>query len=366
MNALFHRATTRPDGTAFIYDEVVWTYHDLLTGVEQLSRAFLAHGVRPGDRVVLHMSNKPEMAVPVCVFSCPTNLRFKTAELRELFQRLQPALYLGEEQLYSYVATIEPEILPAEKRFVTGPSGAYKGAMPWSVLLGDCASAGAMPAEPDKDAPAILLTTSGTTGQPKFVTHTPATLSATIEAYTHYDLDTQTVLNSCPMVHGTGLLTFLASVNFGAAMVLVERFDPDVALDEIELHGCTWTLGLPFMYDAMLERQRNQPRKVGTLRHCLCGGDVCPIQLQVDFEATLGAPLRNIWGATEVLGSHIHGLQPGPVTRIAPGAQIRLVDDEGREVSRGEVGEYLVRGPYLTVGYWVAPDRIDPATRDGW
>ena len=75
---------------------------------------------------------------------------------------------------------------------------------------------------------------------------------------------------------------------------------------------------------------------------------------------------RNIWGATEVLGSHIHGLQPGPVTRIAPGAQIRLVDDEGREVSRGEVGEYLVRGPYLTVGYWVAPDRIDPATRDGW
>jgi long-chain acyl-CoA synthetase len=86
----------------------------------------------------------------------------------------------------------------------------------------------------------------------------------------------------------------------------------------------------------------------------------------VDFEATLGAPLRNIWGATEVLGSHIHGLQPGPVTRIAPGAQIRLVDDEGRDVSRGEVGEYLVRGPYLTVGYWVAPDRIDPATRDGW
>ena len=65
----------------------------------------------------------------------PTNLRFKTVELREVFQRLQPALYLGEEQLYSYVETIEPEILAGEKRFVTGPSGAYKGAMPWSALL---------------------------------------------------------------------------------------------------------------------------------------------------------------------------------------------------------------------------------------
>ena len=90
------------------------------------------------------------------------------------------------------------------------------------------------------------------------------------------------------------------------------------------------------------------------------------IQLQVDFEATFGAPLRNIWGATEVIGSLRPGLQRGPVTRIAPGAEIRLVDDEGREVPRGKVGEFLVRGPYVTVGYWVGPDRIDDATRDGW
>src|SRR6202042_3817722 len=126
MNALFHRATTCPDGTAFIYDAVVWTYHDLLSGAEQLSRAFLAHGVRPGDRIVLHMSNRPEMAVALyaCLragaIACPTNLRFKTAELRELFQRLQPALYLGEEQLNSPVETIAIGILAAHHAFVSG------------------------------------------------------------------------------------------------------------------------------------------------------------------------------------------------------------------------------------------------------
>jgi long-chain acyl-CoA synthetase len=149
-------------------------------------------------------------------------------------------------------------------------------------------------------------------------------------------------------------------------MVMVDRFDPDAVLDRIESHGCTWMLGLPFMYDALLERQRKQPRKVGSLRHCRCGGDVCSTQLQVDFEAAFGAPLRNMWAATEVVGALREGLQPGPVTRIAPGAQIRLVDDEGRDVPRGEVGELLVRGPYVTVGYWVAPDRIDDASRDGW
>jgi acyl-CoA synthetase (AMP-forming)/AMP-acid ligase II len=156
MKALFHRATTRPNGTAFIFNEVVWTYGDLLAGAEQLSRAFLAHGVRPGDRVVLHMPNTPEMAVAlyacfrVEAFACPTNLRFKTAELREIFQRLQPALYLGEEQLYSYVETIEPEILAGDKRFVISASGAYKGAKPWSALLVDGASAGPLRRSPTR------------------------------------------------------------------------------------------------------------------------------------------------------------------------------------------------------------------------
>ncbi|MEA2789306.1 MAG: long-chain acyl-CoA synthetase [Acetobacteraceae bacterium] len=273
MNALFHQATTQPGGTAFIYEDVVWTYQDLLTAAEQLSRAFLARGVRPGDRVVLHMPNRPEMAIAVYAcfrvgaIGCPTNLRFKTAELREIFQRLQPALYLGEEQLYSYVATIEPEILAEEKRFVTGPGGAYAGATPWSALLIDSVGTGPVPQEPDKDAPAILLTTSGTTGRPKFVTHTSATLSAIAGALAGIDHDAaQTVLNACPMVHATGLFSLLGSVNCGAPMVMVERFDSDAVLDRIELHGCTWMLGLPFMYDALLEHQRKQPRKISSLR----------------------------------------------------------------------------------------------------
>src|ERR1700683_5297232 len=158
MNALVLQATKRPDETAFVHDHVVWTYRDVLIGAEQLARAFVTRGVRSGDRVVIHMPNRPEMAAAlyacfrIGAIACPTNLRFKTAELREVFQRLQPTLYLGEEQLYSYVETIEPEILAKEKRFVTGPSGAYEGAMPWSALLVDSAD-GAMPAEPDKDAP---------------------------------------------------------------------------------------------------------------------------------------------------------------------------------------------------------------------
>jgi long-chain acyl-CoA synthetase len=92
MNALFPPGEDASNRTAFIFDDVLWINRNLLTGAELLSRAFVAPGVRQGDRVVLHMPNSPEMAVAlyacfrVGAIACPTNLRFKTAELREVFQ----------------------------------------------------------------------------------------------------------------------------------------------------------------------------------------------------------------------------------------------------------------------------------------
>ena len=81
------------------------------------------------------------------------------------------------------------------------------------------------------------------------------------------------------MVHASGFITYLGCIQYGARMVLLERFDPDAVLDTIETHRCTWMLGLPFMFHTMLERQRARPREVGCLRFCLSGGDVCPIPL---------------------------------------------------------------------------------------
>ena len=83
----------------------------------------------------------------------------------------------------------------------------------------------------DVDAPAVLLTTSGTTGQPKFVTHTLATLFKTAESFVHLDLDgDQNVALAAPMVHASGLFMMLACIRFGAPFVLLERFDPETLL----------------------------------------------------------------------------------------------------------------------------------------
>jgi long-chain acyl-CoA synthetase len=107
-------------------------------------------------------------------------------------------------------------------------------------------------------------------------------------------------------------------------------------------------------------------RNVDSLRTCLVGGDVCPPQLEDQFPSFFRIPLRSVWAATEACGSLTYGLQPGPVSRIARGAQVRLVDDNHLLVARGEVGELAVRGPNVTIGYWAGPGQTKDAPKEGW
>jgi long-chain acyl-CoA synthetase len=80
----------------------------------------------------------------------------------------------------------------------------------------------------------------------------------------------------------------------------------------------------------------------------------------------LGAPLYNLWGATEVLGQLTFGLQPGPVVRVAEGAKIRLVDENGDDVAHGEIGELLIRGSNVFIGYWNDPVATAKSLKNGW
>jgi acyl-CoA synthetase (AMP-forming)/AMP-acid ligase II len=368
---LEHQAQTRARHVAFISENEIWNYQRLASESERLARALVTRGVRQGDRVALHMANLPEMATAyfacfrVGAIACPINNRLKTAELRPLLQRLQPVLYIGQSQLYPEVADIAPTVLASDRRFIVGGTVEDGRARLWASLFESTAET-SISGDRDVNLPAVLLTTSGTTGQPKFVTHTPATLAAITNAWAHLGLKNQQMAMHClPMVHASGLYTFLACVRFGVPMVLVERFDPDAVLDAIEVHRCTWLPGLPFMFAALVENQRARPRRVNSLRLCLTAGDVCPAQLQQDFPHLFGVPLRSFWASTEAVGLS-YGLQRGPVSRIARGTQIRLVDGDGIPVPRGEVGELLIRAANVTVGYWNGPGCIDDATDDGW
>jgi acyl-CoA synthetase (AMP-forming)/AMP-acid ligase II len=371
--ALMHQVQTRPKSAAFVFHEEVWTYERLAAAAESLACGMAVRGVGPGDRVALHMMNRPEMIVAyyACfqlgAIAAPLRTAFKFAELAPILRRLRPALYLGEMSLYDNVAPVDASILAPDKRFVVNGTFEDDGVQPWDQLF-DAPSNESLSTSPGSYKPSVLITTSGTTGQPKFVVHTPATLAESTDLLVRNwgFSDDDIMIEPLPLAHISGLITLLSYVHFGAPFVLLESFDADIVLDTIERHRCTWLIGFPAQYAAMLGSQLARPRNLESLRVCLTGADVCPIDLQKRVTSTFGAPLYNVWGATEAVGSLTFGLQPGPVVRIPNGVQIRLIDENDADVADGEVGELLIRGANVFDGYWNDPRATEESIRAGW
>jgi long-chain acyl-CoA synthetase len=371
IEVLKHRAQSGPESTAFVFQEDVWTYRSLAQESERVARGLAASGVKAGDRVVLHMMNRPEMLVAyyACfrlgAIAAPLRTAFRFAELAPMLRRLQPALYIGESSLYPNVAAVDAAILPRERRVILDdPDGTHDG-QSWEVLK---QSVHADLPVPPSNEPAVLINTSGSTGQPKFVMHTQDTLAALAHLFSkHFGLSAEDVIVSpLQLAHGTGLVGSLGFVQTGVPFIMLQSADPDIVLDSIERHRCTWMLGFPNQYAGLLEAQQEKPRDVSSLRICLTGADVCRVDLQKQFAEALGVPLYNIWGATEVAGQLTFGLQPGPVVRITVDAEIRLVDESGADVPHGEIGELLIRGKNVFVGYWNDPEATAQSLKNGW
>ena len=367
------QAQARPRNTAFFFRDKAWTYERIAAGSERLVRGMAARGVEPGDPVVLHMMNRPEYILAyyarfrLGAIAAPLRTAFKFAELGPLLQRLKPALYVGETALYENVAPLDASVLPRDRRFVVdGPSPGY-GGVPWDRLLEGDGNAD-VSVLPDADAPAVLITTSGTTCEPKFVVHTAATLSESVDllidgcGWSREDAMALPLL----LAHGSGRFTMVTSMQAGARFVLLESFDAATVLDTIERHRCTIHIGFPANYAAMVASLNQRPRNLSSPRFCLTRGDSCPIDLQTKVSATFGAPLHNFWSSTESVGNLTFGRRPGPFTEVMDNAQVRLVDEGGHEVAEGDTGELLVRGPNLFVGYWEDPHATAEAIRDGW
>jgi acyl-CoA synthetase (AMP-forming)/AMP-acid ligase II len=373
--ALMRQAQTRPKNVAFVFHEELWTYERLAAEAERLARGLAAHGVEPGDRVALHMMNRPEMVVAyyACfklgAIAAPLRTAFKFAELAPLLQRLKPALYIAERGLCNNVAPVDASILAPHKRFIVSETVEGHDVQPWEALFDEAADKN-LSVSLAQCEPAVLINTSGTTGQPKFVVHTPETLSESVELIIKHqgfsDADVMIMIMPLLMAHRSGLISFLCYIQFGAPFVLLAGFDADTVLDAIERHRCTWCFGFPAQYAALLECQRARPRDLASLRICFTGADVCPIDLQERTPTILGAPLYNMWGATEVMGSLTFGLQHGPVVRTLKGARIRLIDENGADVADGEAGEPLVRGANVFDGYWNDPEATAESLKGGW
>ncbi|HEX2549994.1 MAG TPA: long-chain fatty acid--CoA ligase, partial [Nocardioidaceae bacterium] len=245
-------------------------------------------------------------------------------------------------------------------------------AMPREVMADEGLDA---PVERADSDTAVILYTSGTTGQPKGaeLTHAGLNSNARTTQETLLEGTPDDVIMGClPLFHVFGLTCSLnACVLAGASLTLIPRFDGGKALDVIERDGVTVFEGVPTMFSAMLHQPDTDKRDVSSLRLCVSGGSAMPVEVMRSFEETFGCIVLEGYGLSETSPvasfNHPHAeRKPGSIGTPIRGVEMRVVDDEGTDVPSGEVGEIAIRGENVMKGYWQREEETAKAIPDGW
>jgi len=219
----------------------------------------------------------------------------------------------------------------------------------------------------------VIMYTSGTTAKPKGVTHTHFSLWHTIvnQAATR-QLGSGEIslvcLSVCHIAAFAGQV--LTTVHVGGTIVLLPAFEPDALLDAIGKHKANTLQLLPAQLWDLVEHARAGGGGFGALRCCIAGGDRVPPELQERFRDLSGLQVTETCGMTE---SFSYAMNPpfgakriGSVGLPVHATRLRLIDEQGADVARGEIGEILVKSDATMAGYWDDPEHTAKALRDGW
>jgi long-chain acyl-CoA synthetase len=364
-------AERSPDKVAFKLDEVELTYGLLEASAKRLAGVLRSRGVEAGDRVGIMLPNVPYF--PLVYYGIlraggvvvPMNVLLKGREVE--FYLADP----GARLLFAWHDFADPAQTGAEAAgadVILVKPGEFEGLLGRAEPLEEAAPRAAHDT-------AVILYTSGTTGKPKGaeLTHgnlhrNCGTVVSTLGEITEDDV----ALGALPLFHSFGqTCTMNACVGAGATVTMLPRFDPDKALEIIERDRATIFQGVPTMYNAMLHAESREERDTSTLRLCMSGGSAMPEELMRRFEEAFDCIILEGYGLSETspVASFNHPgreRKPGSIGTPIEGVEMKVVDDDGREVPRGTVGEIVIKGHNVMKGYWNRPDATDEAILDGW
>jgi long-chain acyl-CoA synthetase len=367
---LIDTAARDADRPALRMDDAVLTYGQFRDAALQAAASLRSRGVEPGDRVGLVLPNVPSFPV---VFYGALLAGAAVVPMNPLLKAREVEYYLRDSGARVVVA-LGPSAEPVvEAAGTVGIEALTVGAVRPEELLGDAALDD--PVDRADDDIAVILYTSGTTGQPKGAELTHANLAgnARTTAETLLESTPDDVIMGClPLFHVFGLTCGLdAAVLRGSLLTLIPRFDGGKALSVIERDRVTIFEGVPTMFAAMLHSPGAWRTDVSSLRLCVSGGSAMPVEIMRSFEETFGCIVLEGYGLSETSPvasfNHPHAeRKPGSIGTPVAGVEMRLVDDDGKDVPGGEVGEIAIRGENVMKGYWQRPEETATAIPDGW
>lgn len=367
------------DRTIYLFGDRRVSYGELAAQVNRLGNALSSLGIRPGDRVLLRIPDRPEHVV------CILALLKIGAVAVPTFTLLRAADILYRETDSEAVALI------ADARFLAEVENArpYFRFVQQYIAIGECSHAdylsyaALIAAAPDDLAPAptlrddiaLLLYTSGSTGVAKGCCESHSDLLAIADGFCSYQLPLQpddVIAGQPPLAFSMGIGFFLSyPLRFGVPAVLMEDKNPEAMLQAIERHRVTILGAVPTYYNMLALAAERVHADLSSLRDLRSAGEALSPMVAARVLERLGSPVRNSMGSTEslhIISSTRHGdpVREGSCGRPIPGFEIVVRDPESfAEVPRGQTGLLTFRGPTGTK-YWRKPEVQAKSVRNGW
>jgi malonyl-CoA/methylmalonyl-CoA synthetase len=350
---LQHSFLANRDRTALVFAHRSYSFRDLEESAERAASLFQSRGVSPGDRVLIFLESKePFLIAYLGTLWCgaiplPLNPGFTPPELLYFIKDSGATTIVHDSASWPVVESVGDRGSPLVQCIAA------------AEILHAQVSAAFRPADPNPADPALILYSSGTTGEPKGVVHTQANLACAVAAirdawrFTPED----TLANVLPLFHIHGL-SFATNVSLlaGSTMLVGDRFHPLQTLDLID--RATVFMGVPPYYYSLLKRDEFPVRATNwtRLRLLTCGSAPIRIEVLPQLQSILGRPVVNRYGMTEC---HVLTSIPldGPWPHGSVGLPLRGVDVEvrtesGQACQAGEDGRVWARGPNLFREYW--------------
>jgi long-chain acyl-CoA synthetase len=369
---LVHSAQAHSDRVALRLGQARTTYRELDQDSARVAGLLGDRGMRSGDRVGIMLPNVPEFAA---VYYGVLRAGGVVVPMNPLLKAREVAYYLGDSGArlilvwHGFVEEAQAGAKQAEAEAIVVDPATFG-----QVILAAARPLAEVVERQGGDT-AVILYTSGTTGQPKGAELTHASLARNAEV-TRTDLLRLTaddvVFGGLPLFHSFGqTCTLNAAVVSGACLSVLPRFDPGQALRVLAGHRATVFAGVPTMYSALLSYPDRAAHDVSALRVCISGGAAMPVEVLRGFEEAFGCVVLEGYGLSETspVASFNHPgreRKPGSIGTPIRGVEMRVVDEQGNEVPQGEVGEIAIRGHNVMKGYWRRPEETAKAIPDGW
>jgi acyl-CoA synthetase (AMP-forming)/AMP-acid ligase II len=378
-----HRAAQQnPDGVMTIFGDRQRTFSEVADRVARLAGALRGLGVGDGDRVALLSLNSDRyheylLAVPWAnAVLNPANIRWSAAEIAYSLRDSDSRVLLVDDAFATMLPELRHEYPDLTTVIHAGDGPAPEGALSYEELI-----SGAEPIEDARrggDELAGLFYTGGTTGHPKGVMLSHANLMTSALGVMSAGFVFGTgghLLHAAPMFHLADLVGWNGMVITGGTHVIIPAFSPAGVMGAISEHKVTDALLVPTMLQMLIDHPAIGEHDLSSLRRVLYGASPIPkAVLERAMKAFPNASFTQAYGMTE-LGPIATLLSPADhkndellraAGRAAPHAEVRIVDDDDNEVPRGAVGEIVVRGGHVMLGYWNRPEETAEAVRDGW